>query len=81
LGFTAPFILSLAQKYDAAMNELAAERGIDVIDHHLFLRNVRQRDLFIDVVHPNARGNERIGADVGRELVALGLVPDFSKGG
>lgn len=79
MRFSTPFLVSMAQKYDAAMSELAAERGVAVIDHHLSFRNLHQRDLFLDVVHPNTLGSERIALDVARELVARGLVPAFSQ--
>ena len=81
MRFDAPFLQSLARKYDAAMREVGAERGIAVIDHQLSVRNSHQRDLFIDAVHPSARGTERIAEDVARELVAHELVPVFSQGG
>ena len=75
-----PEIAALAKKYDAALTKVGVDRGVPVIDHHLSVRNLHQRDLFIDVVHPNARGSERMAEDLGGELVARKLVPDFSEG-
>ena len=67
--------VALAGRYLDAMRELAKSRGVPVVDHHLSAKYIKGQELFVDFLHPSAKGNHLIAQTVASYLWDKGLVP------
>ena len=73
--FTKPFLIDLGKRYDRALRRLATQREVPVIGHRLAIGAQRNAWMFIDSIHPNARGYEKMSASVARVLREQTLIP------
>jgi lysophospholipase L1-like esterase len=62
--FTKGFVLEIGRLYAEAMAAAAARQGAGVIDHPLSILHPGRTELFLDFVHPDARGNRLIAEAV-----------------
>ncbi len=63
--YTKPFFLDTANQYRAALQEVAADYNVPVIDHRLSLtQGGSPAALFLDLLHPTAEGNRLMAEDV-----------------
>jgi lysophospholipase L1-like esterase len=69
-----PFVLArMAERYNEALRALARERGIDLVDLDRWARDtlLPAEDHFIDSVHLDERGQERLGVYLAEALAPL----------
>lgn len=71
---TKPFFVDVARRYRERLREMASRHGIAVLDHRLSLRSPARGELFMDLLHPTAKGYALMAIDVARELRAGGLI-------
>lgn len=64
VGYDRAFFIKTANTYIKRMKDIAQVNGIHVIDHDLGMRNLHQKPLFLDALHPTAQGNYLMALDV-----------------
>lgn len=66
--YTKAFFISMAELYLKSMRSIAKEYEIPVIAHGLDIRNLHQKSLFLDTLHPTAQGNALMALDIFNNL-------------
>ena len=65
------------ESYYGALDEVGREKGVHVIDplEAILTKGIAQKDLFIDKVHMNRKGNALMAACLAEAILDLGFVP------
>lgn len=67
--YTRPFLIETANRYRSVMFALAEKYHVPVLGHRFSLANGGgPKELFIDLLHPNAEGNELMAQDLLKNL-------------
>lgn len=67
--------LVAARTYTRALEEVARENGVPLVDHRLSLERPKTTELFLDLLHPTSLGNEMLASDVAHGLEKAGVLP------
>jgi lysophospholipase L1-like esterase len=65
------FVLSTARRYATRFRAVAINRGVPLVENPLFMADAASDDLFVDELHPNRAGYERMARPLGDRLVAI----------
>ena len=62
--YTKDFFIKISEKYMEKMYDVAEKYKVSVIKHRLGLKNLHQKSLFLDPLHPTPEGNAMIAEDI-----------------
>jgi len=70
--YSKEFFINTAREYIAAMEAIALKYKVNVIHHSLDIRNLNQSELFLDILHPTAKGNAIMAKDIYNQIQSWG---------
>jgi len=66
--FSKAFLVQTAEQFLARLAAEADRHNVPVIDHRLSLKDLHQKELFLDLLHPTPQGNALMARDVAAAL-------------
>lgn len=69
--YTKAFFISTAQRYLKILHTISKTHKVPVLAHSLDIRNLSQKELFLDTLHPTAQGNALMALDIYNHLNPL----------
>ena len=68
IRYTKPFLIKMGKTYFNTLKQVASTKNISVIEHSLGLKNLHQKTLFLDALHPTPQGNMIMAEDISKAL-------------
>jgi len=69
IRYTKPYLIKMGQVYFDALKKVAKNNGIKVYEHHVGLKYLHQKNLFLDALHPTPQGNKIMADDITNQLI------------